>query len=117
MAVFAEIGGQLTSLRRTNDEGRLTYKFFMPIASEGSHTISVFDESGNAALGSFFMDFGFGDLKSQKPGDNNPGVMEPPEKSKISLIRVPGFILGLFLGVSVTILIIAIATRRPGRAA
>jgi hypothetical protein len=121
MAVFAEIGGQLTSLRRTNDEGRLTYKLFMPIASEGSHTISVFDESGNAALGSFFMDFGFGDLKSQKsgvatpePGDNS-GTTEPSEKSKDTPIWML-VLVGGGIGVLATLLTFAIVTRRSRRA-
>ena len=33
-----------------------------PITSEGSQTISVFDESGNGASTSFFTEFGFGNI-------------------------------------------------------
>jgi hypothetical protein len=35
----------------------------MPITSQGSQTISVFDESGNGASTSFFTEFGFGDIQ------------------------------------------------------
>ena len=36
----------------------------MPIvASEGTQEVMVFDESGNVAVASFFVDFGFDDLK------------------------------------------------------
>ena len=44
---------------RTNDQGRFTSSIFIPIAGEGAHAVDVFDDSGNAATSSFFMEFGF----------------------------------------------------------
>ena len=35
----------------------------MPITSEGSQTITVFDESGNGASTSYFTEFGFGNIQ------------------------------------------------------
>jgi hypothetical protein len=37
----------------------------MPITSEGSQTITVFDESGNGASTSYFTEFGFGTIAEQ----------------------------------------------------
>lgn len=83
MDIFVRIGGRITSVGRTNDDGRLSYKLFMPIASEGSHEIAVFDESGNAALSSFYMDFGFGDLKKRNE-EQKPEIKKSEEKPSAS---------------------------------
>ena len=47
---------------RTNLDGEFTARIYMPITSEGSQTITVFDESGNGAGTSYFTEFGFGNI-------------------------------------------------------
>ena len=44
------------------NEIRFTAQIYMPITSEGSQTITVFDESGNFAATSYFTEFGFGNI-------------------------------------------------------
>lgn len=64
MSLFVRLGGNIVAGGRTNDEGRLQFKLRVPIvASEGTQEVMVFDESGNVAVASFFVDFGFNDLK------------------------------------------------------
>ena len=48
---------------RTNELGRFTSQVFIPISGEGAHAIDVFDDSGNAATSSFFMEFGFDNVQ------------------------------------------------------
>jgi hypothetical protein len=54
----------------------------MPITSEGSQTITVFDESGNGASTSFFTEFGFGNIQDliEDLGDRlDAEASSPPE--------------------------------------
>lgn len=65
MSVFVRLGGNIVSGGRTNDEGRLQFKLLVPIvASQGTQEVMVFDESGNTAVASFYVDFGFDNLKN-----------------------------------------------------
>ena len=48
---------------RTNELGRFTSQVFIPISGEGAHAVAVFDDSGNAAISSFFMEFGFDNVQ------------------------------------------------------
>ena len=57
--IFIQVGGVVVSTIRSNDQGRFSTELFIPVAGEGAHTIQVFDESGNVATSSFFMEFGF----------------------------------------------------------
>ena len=61
--VFVSVAGSIVATERTNEEGRLTVGLFLPVAGQGGHEVRVFDASGNVASGSFFMEFGFGDIE------------------------------------------------------
>jgi hypothetical protein len=63
MGVFVQLGDSTISTLRTNLDGGFTARIYMPITSEGSQTITVFDESGNGASTSFFTEFGFGNIQ------------------------------------------------------
>ena len=63
--VFIRVGGVLVSTNRTNSEGRFTSQVFIPISGEGGHSVEVFDDSGNFATSSFFMEFGFDSIQRQ----------------------------------------------------
>ncbi len=62
MGVFVQLGDSTISTLRTSLDGGFTARIYMPITSEGSQTITVFDESGNGASTSFFTEFGFGNI-------------------------------------------------------
>jgi hypothetical protein len=62
LGVFVQLGDSTISTLRTNLDGEFSARIYMPITSEGSQTISVFDESGNGARTSFFTEFGFGNI-------------------------------------------------------
>jgi hypothetical protein len=61
--VFVQLGDSTISTLRTDDDGGFTARLFMPITSEGSQTISVFDESGNGASTSYFTEYGIGNIR------------------------------------------------------
>ena len=63
MNVFVQVGGVTVATARTNAEGRLTSKIFVPVSGEGAHAVQVFDESGNFATGTFFTEFGFDTIR------------------------------------------------------
>jgi hypothetical protein len=65
MGVFVQLGDSTISQLRTDLDGGFTARIFMPITSEGSQTITVFDESGNGASTSYFTEFGFGTIAEQ----------------------------------------------------
>ena len=64
ITVFISVGGVIVSSERTNLDGRFTSQVFVPISGEGAHAVSVFDDSGNRATSSFFMEFGFDNIQS-----------------------------------------------------
>ncbi len=63
MGIFVQLGDSTISTLRSDLDGEFTARIYMPITSQGSQTISVFDESGNGANTSFFTEFGFGDIQ------------------------------------------------------
>jgi hypothetical protein len=65
MGVFVQLGDSTISTLRTDREGDFSARIFMPITSEGSQAITVYDESGNGATTSFFTEFGFGNIQDQ----------------------------------------------------
>jgi hypothetical protein len=75
LGVFVQLGDSTISTLRTNLDGEFTARIYMPITSEGSQTISVFDESGNGARTSFFTEFGFGNI-AELIGDLNDRIDE-----------------------------------------
>ena len=62
LTVFVQLGDSTISTLRTDLDGEFSARIYMPITSEGSQTITVFDESGNGASTSFFTEFGFGNI-------------------------------------------------------
>lgn len=62
--VFIEVGGVYLAAARTNEQGRFTARIFIPISGQGAHEVRVYDASGNTAVTSFYMDFGFGDIEN-----------------------------------------------------
>ncbi len=63
MGIYVQLGDSTISTLRTDLDGGFTASIYMPITSEGSQNISVFDESGNGARTSFFTEFGFGNIQ------------------------------------------------------
>jgi hypothetical protein len=63
MGVFVQLGDSTISTLRTDLDGEFTATIYMPITSEGSQTITVYDESGNGASTSYFTEFGFGTIQ------------------------------------------------------
>ena len=61
--LFVQVGGVLVSTERTNNQGRFTTQVFIPISGEGAHDVTIFDDSGNFATASFFMEFGFDNVQ------------------------------------------------------
>jgi hypothetical protein len=57
-----QLGDSTISTLRTDLDGEFSARIYMPITSEGSQTITAFDESGNGASTSFFTEFGFGNI-------------------------------------------------------
>jgi hypothetical protein len=64
--VFIRVGGVIVTSARTNLEGRFSSQVFVPISGQGAHEVQVFDDSGNRAASSFFMEFGFDDIQSSQ---------------------------------------------------
>lgn len=109
MNIYIQVGGSIRSAGRTNEEGRITYKLSMPVISEGTYDILVFDDSGNTAQASFYIDFGFSDLAKQ----DSKVLQQVDETMKESLnelqakvnAKVNGILLGL-AGVLATVLVL-----------
>ena len=61
--VYIEVDGSVVATSKTDVSGEFNLKIFMPLTSEGSHQVVAFDQSGNFALASFYIDFGFDTVK------------------------------------------------------
>jgi len=61
--VLIRVSGVAVATERTNELGRFTSKVFVPISGQGAHAVDVFDDSGNSATSSFFMEFGFDNVQ------------------------------------------------------
>jgi hypothetical protein len=61
---FLLVGGTEVSSGRTDELGRMTANVFVPISGEGAHAITLVDGSGNFASTSFYMEFGFDNIKT-----------------------------------------------------
>jgi hypothetical protein len=61
--VIIRVSGVAVATEHTNELGRFTSQVFIPISGEGAHAVNVFDDSGNAATSSFFMEFGFDNVQ------------------------------------------------------
>lgn len=93
MNVFLQMGDTIVAAARTNPEGRVTAEVFVPISGEGAHRIRLVDESGNIASSSFYMEFGFNNvrqvLETQEEVQKQLGGLEeklkelPPEMARL----------------------------------
>ncbi len=63
MNVFLQMGGNTIAAGRTDSQGRITTQVSIPISGEGAHEVQLVDESGNLASTSFFMEFGFDNIR------------------------------------------------------
>jgi hypothetical protein len=63
MTVFLQMGDATVSTARTNADGRVSAEVFVPISGEGAHRVRLVDESGNLASSSFYMEFGFDNVR------------------------------------------------------
>ena len=61
--LFIQLSGSIVSTARTSPLGTFTANLFVPIAGEGAHDVLVLDASGNVAAASFFMSFGFDNIR------------------------------------------------------
>ncbi|MCB0188090.1 MAG: IPT/TIG domain-containing protein, partial [Caldilineaceae bacterium] len=59
------VSGSTVATGRSNAEGRITASVFIPISGEGPHQVSLVDGSGNFASSSFYMEFGFDNIKTE----------------------------------------------------
>ncbi|MFL5761325.1 MAG: sialidase family protein [Thermomicrobiales bacterium] len=64
------VSGVIVSNERTNDKGQFQTQIFMPVTGQGATSISVYDETGNAATASFFTEFGFDTIQQSLDGIN-----------------------------------------------
>jgi len=62
---FVSISGNIVTSSRTDKDGRFDLKLFVPIAGQGPQDITVFDETGNTATASFYIDVGFNTINDQ----------------------------------------------------
>ena len=62
---YLQVSGSTVAAGRTNSDGRITASVFVPISGEGAHQVSLVDGSGNFASSSFYMEFGFDNVKSE----------------------------------------------------
>lgn len=62
---YLQVSGSTVATGRSNDDGRITASVFIPISGEGSHQVSLIDGSGNFASSSFYMEFGFDNIKTE----------------------------------------------------
>lgn len=63
MNVFLQMGDTNVAAGRTNSQGRISAEVFVPISGEGGHRVQLVDESGNVASSSFYMEFGFDNVR------------------------------------------------------
>ncbi|MEM1966392.1 MAG: hypothetical protein QXO86_00760 [Nitrososphaerota archaeon] len=60
--IYIELSGSVIAYTKTDEEGAFTARIFTPLTSQGSHTIVAYDQTGNYAVASFYIEFGFNNL-------------------------------------------------------
>jgi len=60
--IYIELTGRVVAYTKTDDEGSFTVSLPTPLASSGAQTIVAYDQTGNYATSSFYVEFGFNDL-------------------------------------------------------
>jgi hypothetical protein len=124
--VFVLLGDSTIAFGRTNADGRFTSRLYMPVTSEGAHTLRVVDASGNIAGTSFYTEFGFGNIEGlirdvgrqlQEFRDATPvpaGAEAPPAAPSLPTLSFAGVVGAplLLLGVAA---LVALGARRRRR--
>jgi hypothetical protein len=135
MAYFVRVGGVTVQSALTDQQGQMTTQIFVPISGEGAHNIDVFDNSGNFATTSFFMEFGFDNIKQQQDNilaqlgapqetprsnatnlSNEVGETPTPQNNTSTTLTIRHVFLfgsgGMLIGSIITILIYVLRKRR-----
>lgn len=60
--IYIELSGTVIAYSKTDFEGSFAVRVFTPLTSEGSQTIVAYDQTGNSAVASFYIEFGFDNL-------------------------------------------------------
>lgn len=68
MDVYLRVGGNVVAAGRTDSQGRISMQVFIPISGEGAHEVQLLDSSGNVAATSFYMEFGFNNVREVAAG-------------------------------------------------
>jgi len=72
-------GGVIVANERTDDVGQFQTRIFMPVTGEGANSVTVYDETGNIATGSFYTEFGFDTIQRSLDQINSSlGIEAPP---------------------------------------
>ncbi len=60
--IYIELSGSIVAYTKTNEEGSFAARIFTPLTSEGQHTLAAYDQTGNSAVASFYIEFGFNNV-------------------------------------------------------
>ncbi len=60
--IYIELSGTVVAYTKTNEEGAFAARIFTPLTSEGQHTLAAYDQTGNFAVASFYIEFGFNNV-------------------------------------------------------
>jgi hypothetical protein len=60
--IYIELSGTIVAYTKTNEEGAFAARIFTPLTSEGQHTLAAYDQTGNFAVASFYIEFGFNNV-------------------------------------------------------
>ncbi|GBC72045.1 hypothetical protein HRbin02_01835 [Candidatus Calditenuaceae archaeon HR02] len=60
--IYIELSGSVVAYTKTSEEGSFMARIFTPLTSEGPQTIVAYDQTGNFAIASFYIEFGFSNL-------------------------------------------------------
>ncbi len=63
--IYVEVSGSVIATTRSDSEGSFTVRLFLPVTTEGSQSVVVYDQSGNFAQASFYTQFGFDSIRKQ----------------------------------------------------
>jgi hypothetical protein len=77
--IYIELSGSIVAYTKTGEEGSFVARIFTPLTSEGQHTVAAYDQTGNFALASFYIEFGF---------NNVAGLLESLREDKEMLEKI-----------------------------
>jgi hypothetical protein len=77
--IYIELSGSIVAYTKAGEEGSFVARIFTPLTSEGQHTVAAYDQTGNFALASFYIEFGF---------NNVAGLLESLREDKEMLEKI-----------------------------